>query len=94
MILYPDDTLLIAQLLKEMIVARNTLIFLLQNLGFLINIKQSVFERCHTIEFLRVIVDSKDMTISLKKQKFLAIIEECHLFLTKTSLCERDLSTN
>ena len=67
-----------------MIVAMNTLIFLLQNLGFLINIKQSVFEFCHKIEFLRVIVDSKEMTISLPQQKFLAIIEECHLFLTKT----------
>ena len=37
-----------------MMVARNILIFLLQNLGFLINIKKSVPQPCQKIECLKV----------------------------------------
>ena len=49
-ILYIDDTLLIATSHKELITARDTLIFLLKNLGFLINFEKSVLHPCKMIE--------------------------------------------
>ena len=54
--------LLVASSVEDLLVARDTLIFILQHLGFLINIKKSYLERTSTLEFLRVIVDSGEMT--------------------------------
>ena len=44
--------------LEDLLMARDTLIFILQHLGFLINIKKSYLEPTSTLEFLGVIVDS------------------------------------
>ena len=60
--LYLDNILLIALSQKEMIAARDTLIFLLQNLRFLINVKNPVLQLSQ--KFLGVIVDSKEMILS------------------------------
>ena len=45
--------------------ARGTLIFILQHLGFLINIKKSYVEPRSTLEFFGAIVDSGKMTLTL-----------------------------
>ena len=91
--LYLDGILLIAHSRKEMIVARDTLIFLIQNLGFLINIKKPVYQTCQKIEFLGVIVDSKEINTPLPQEKVLAIIEQCLTCLT-CSRAQRDLVHN
>jgi len=52
LIIYLDDILLIARSASEVIQSRDTLIFLLQNLGFVINIKKSVVDPVQIIEFL------------------------------------------
>ena len=52
---------------EELTLARDTLIYLLQNLGFLINIKKSVLHQCQTILFLGMEVNSVDLTITREK---------------------------
>ena len=54
--------------LEDLLMARDTLIFILRHLGFLINIKKSYLEPTSTLEFLRVVVDSGEMTLSLPKE--------------------------
>ena len=101
-ILYLDDILSIARSHKEIIVTRDTLVFLLQNLRFLKNFKKPVLQPCQKVEFLGVILDSKEMTLSLPEEKILAIMEQFHLFLTKNQVSgrerererERERSTN
>ena len=74
--IYTDDMLLMASSLEDLLIPRNTLIFILQDLGFLINIK-SYLERTSTLEFLRVIVDSGKMPLSLPKEKLLNAQNHC-----------------
>lgn len=56
-ITYLDDMLLMAVSREELIIPRNTLIFLLKSLGFLINSEKSILDQTSTLEFLAVIVD-------------------------------------
>ena len=49
--------------LKELSVVQDTLIYLLQSLGFLVSIQKSVLNPTLTLEFLGVVVISQDMTL-------------------------------
>ena len=48
-IIYIDDMLIIGQTRKEVETARNTLIYILQHLEFLLNLKKSVPQPCQEI---------------------------------------------
>ena len=50
-IIYLDHMLLMGRTLPEILMARDTLVFLLQHLGFLINLKKSVLHLVKQIEF-------------------------------------------
>ena len=52
LIIFLDNILLMASSKEELTLARDTLIYLLQNLGFLINRKKLVLEPCQNIQFL------------------------------------------
>ena len=69
MIIFLDDILLMAASKEELTFARGTLIYLLQNLGFLINRKKSVLEPCQNIQFLGMEVNSIEMTLTLPREK-------------------------
>ena len=69
MIIFLDDILLMAASKEELTFARGTLIYLLQNLGFLINHKKSVLEPCQNIQFLGMEVNSIEMTLTLPREK-------------------------
>ena len=58
-----------AALVEELTLAQDTLIYLLQNLGFLINIKKSALQPCQTIQFLGMEINSIDMTITIPGEK-------------------------
>ena len=51
-IIYLDEMLLMGRTLPEILMARDTLVFLLQHLGFAINLKKSVLHPVKQIEFL------------------------------------------
>ena len=72
--------------------ARNTLIYLLHNLGFLINIKKYVLESCQTIQFLGMEINSIDMTITLPQEKKDQIEKQCQDFLRRSSVSIRELT--
>ena len=57
--------LAMAQILKEILQTEDTLIFLLQNLGFVINIKKSQLTPVKEIEFLGLVINSVNMTLAL-----------------------------
>ena len=84
--------LLIASSLEELLMARDTLIFILQQLGFLINIKKSYLELTSTLVFLEVIVDSGKMNLSLPKEKLLKVQNHCQKSLEKGKVTVRELS--
>ena len=57
-------------MLKEISQAKETLIFLLQNLGFVINFKKSQLP-VKEIEFLGLVINSVNMTLALSQGKVL-----------------------
>ena len=69
LIIFLDDILLMASSKEELTLVRDTLIYLLQNLGFLINRKKSVLEPCQNIQFLGMEVNSIKMTLTLPQEK-------------------------
>ena len=62
-IIYVVNILLMGVTLKELSVVQDTLIYLLQSLGFLVSIQKSVLNPTLTLEFLGVVVISQDMTL-------------------------------
>ena len=72
--------------------ARDTLIFTLLHLGFVINLQKSILTPCHQIQFLGVEIDSITMTISLPLQKKEQIILQCKNILNHSGVSLRQLT--
>ena len=68
-IIYIDDMLIIGWTRKEVELTRDTLIYLLQHLGFVLNLKKFVLQPCQKIEFLGLIVNSVNLTLSLSLKR-------------------------
>ena len=81
-LIYLDDMLLMSQSIERLLVARDTVIFLLQHLGFVINFKKSVMETLQTIEYLGLVINSIQMTISLTEEKVKGILQECKIIFS------------
>ena len=79
-----------AQTLKEILQAKETLIFLLQNLGFVINFKKSQLTPVKEIEFLELVINSVNMTLALPQEKVLDIQNKCMQLIAspKTTIME------
>ena len=75
--IFLDDMLAMAQTLKEILQAKETLIFLLQNLGFVINLKKSQLTPVKEIEFLGLVINSVNMMLALPQEKVLDIQNKC-----------------
>ena len=77
-IIYLDDMLIIGHTIEETLMARKTVMLLLQQLEFVLNLKKYVLTPTKRTELLRVTLDSLFMTLSLpeslpistKSQKF------------------------
>ena len=72
--------------------AQDSLIYLLQGLGFLINIIKSVLQRCQNLEFLGVKINSNDMIYLFPEEKRNKIVEHCQFLLKKPLVTIRELS--
>ena len=63
LIIYLDDISVMGSSLEEIMMSRDTLIFVLQNLGFVINFQKSVLNPSHQIQFLGEEIDSLSMSV-------------------------------
>ena len=71
---------------------RDILIFLLQNLGFVINFKKSVLDPCHALEFLELEINSLNMRVELPKEKVKKIKKKGQDLSLDQDLSLRDLA--
>ena len=69
MIIYLDGMLLMGHSIEKISMCRDTVIFLLQHLGFVMNWKSSLLTPVQQIEFLRLKIDSVNLEISLTEEK-------------------------
>ena len=68
-ITYLNNMLLFGRTAEKVQMYRDTVILLLQELGFVINLKKLVMIPSQEIEFLGMVINSKRMTISLPEEK-------------------------
>jgi len=81
-----------AQSKEELFVLRDTLIFLLQNLGFVLNMRKSVLEPCQQIEFLGIVIDSTRMRVCLPEERIEKIKNHCRSLFQEKVVTVRDLA--
>ena len=61
--------LLIGRIAENVRMYRNSLILLLQGLGFAVDLIKSVMTPSQEMEFLRMVINSKEMTICLPEER-------------------------
>ena len=61
--------LLIGRIAENVRMYRNNLILLLQGLGFAVDLIKSVMTLSQEMEFLRMVINSKEMTICLPEER-------------------------
>ena len=69
LVIYLDDILPMGRTLEEILMSRDALIFLLQHLGFVINLKKSVLKPFQQIDLLGLKLDTHTMTLELTEEK-------------------------
>ena len=65
LVIYHDDILLMGRTLEGNLMSRDTLIFLLQHLSFVINLKKSVQKPSEQVEFLGLKTHTHTMTLAI-----------------------------
>ena len=69
--------LLTGQTMEEVLMSRDTTIFLLQHLGFIWNMEKSILNPVQEIEFLGLTLNSVKTTLSLPEQRTKRIQDQC-----------------
>ena len=89
-IIFLDDMLLMNQTVNGLEIARDTLIVLLQSLGFVINLQKSVLVPLQKIEFLGLEIDSVRMALTLPQEKVKKLRLKCQKLISnpRTTLWE------
>ena len=65
---------------------------LLRSVGFTVHPEKSVLELTHRIQYLGVIIDSQDMTVTLTPERATSLIDCCTAIRKKESTSIRDLA--
>ena len=92
LVIYLDDIMIMNQSLSGIQSDLSTAVYLLENLGFLINQKKLVLVPTHVTEFLGFTVNSETMTLSLPKDKVIKIKQNCLDLVSRQSVSARDLA--
>ena len=92
LIIYLDDMLLMAESPHQLIESRNTTLFLLQNLGFVINWEKSQLIPCQQIEFLGFQINTQTMMFLLPQEKVQKIKDMCTHILNSTNITVREVA--
>ena len=91
-IIYIDDMLILAETPEQASQHLETLLWILQALGFIVNQDKSVFMPAQEIEFLGLVVNSVSMELSLPREKLRQIRGEAKRLLSQSLVSARALS--
>lgn len=93
LIIYLDDILLMGKTLREILKSRDTLIFVLQRLGFVINQKKTVLRPNQHLGFLGMLIDTRDMSVFLTQEKLEKTVQKCCQLYQNPSATVLDLQS-
>ena len=80
-IIHLDNMLILSHTIREAYMIRDTVIYLLQNLGFIINIKKSILLSYQKTKFLGMEIDSMKMTLPKRPEKVQKVVKTCQNLL-------------
>lgn len=92
LVLYLDDFLILAKTFKLCMEHKNFIIFLLEHLGFVINLEKSQLIPTNRIKYLGLIFDSLKMFIELPEDKKQIIFNQISVFQRKRSCKIREFA--
>ena len=92
-LIYIDDILIVAGSKEAAILSRDSTIFLLENLGFIINLEKSVLTPSQQMEYLGVIINSLNMTFKVPEEKVLKLKNLCTQMLKLKTFPVRKLAS-
>ena len=72
-VIYLDDMFIMGQTMEEIRMSRDTLIFFLQHLGFVLNLEKSILNPVWETEFLVVTITSLKLGLLLQQKNLLKI---------------------
>ena len=81
-----------AQTMTKILMARDTTVYLLKALGFTMNYNKSILVPSQEIEFLGVIVNSRNLTFAIPQKKLVRLKEMCKALMLRESPTVRDLA--
>ena len=90
--IFLDDMLVMAQMGKELESRIQSIVYLLQQLGFRINWEKSIIVPSQVIQYLGFMVDSRQMMLSLLEEKINTIVTSCQAAILKKRVSVRDLA--
>ena len=91
-IVYLDDIIVFNQTREKILRDRDSTLWLLQNLGFVINWKKSVLDPSHCMEYLGFVINSLEMNLSLPKEKMNQLIQSCGDLIREKTASVRTLA--
>jgi len=92
LIIFLDNILIMVSTKEDILMAKDTLVFLLQNLGFIINSKKSVFNPTQTLQFLGMEINSVEMILSFPLDEKETIVSQCQGMLSREVINIRELT--
>ena len=93
LVIYLDDILIMGRTMEEIITHRDSVIFLLENLGFVINWEKSILTPVREIDFLGITINSQSMTMTVSQEKVDKLISLCQKVLSSKEVSLQDLSS-
>ena len=93
LIIYLDDILIMCHSLIEAQQHRDLVIRLLESLGFIVNLEKSVLDPSQIMEYLGMVVNSINMSLSLPELKVSHITTLCQEVLSKPKVSLREISS-
>jgi len=91
-LIYLDDLIIMNQNPQDLIVERNSTLWLLQMMGFVIDWEKSALKPTQQLDYLGFQINSRNMTLSLPEKKLQDLITLCHSTLKNPSITVRQLS--
>jgi len=92
MLIYLDDIIILNQDPVSLIKDRDSTIWILQNLGFIISWEKSHLTPSQKVEYLGWLIDSQSMNLSLPEAKLQDLLTQCQLVITQNKVSARLLS--
>lgn len=93
LIIYLDDILIMGSTEREILMARDTVIYMLEALGFVINWAKSELKPTRRMEFLGILIDSVNMTMLVTEEKIKQLTRLCSEAKQLGELSVRKLSS-